>query len=215
MSIELTAEKAMELAIAKAKESRKKAKNEAKLALINNEDYVGYLAEVQEEEEQVTALTNLLETVNKMKPIVTTDGTKYSVHCYPVAEYLFGPVAGRVLGLITGSSAMFTDERQAEFKALTGVSHLVMSKARDAIGSPAYFNKGVYSTQIEGNGDCRKSAILAILQGLNVDIEYVKQFSDSKIAKWFQVSDEKAKAKRDEFNKNEAVDSTNNFVLED
>lgn len=211
----LTADQQMELAIAKAKEARKRAKDEAKLALINNADYVGYLASIEDEQEAITKLTGIMDAVNKMKPIVTTDGTKYSVNCYPVKEQLFGPVASRVLGLITTSSAMFTDERQAEFLALTNVSHLAFTKAKDSIGSPAYFSKGTYAEAFEGSNDCRKSAVTAILQGLGIDIEYADKLSETNINKWFKLSEAKAREQQAEFKKIELIDKSQSFTLEE
>ena len=211
----LTAEQQMELAIAKAKELRKQARDESKLALINNLNYVGYLASIEDEQDTIKQLTGVMDAVNKMKPIVTTDGTKYSVNCYPVRENLFGPVASRVLGLITSSSAMFTDERQAEFQALTGVSHLVFTKAKDAIGSPAYFSKGIYADAFDGNNECRESAVLAVLQGLNIDIAYVDKLSDTNITKWFQLSEAKAREQQAEYSKLVILDNSQSFTLED
>ena len=211
----LTADQQMELAIAKAKELRKQARDESKLALINNSNYVGYLASIEDEQDTIKQLTGVMDAVNKMKPIVTTDGTKYSVNCYPVRENLFGPVASRVLGLITSSSAMFTDERQAEFQALTGVSHLVFTKAKDAIGSPAYFSKGIYADAFESNNECRESAVLAVLQGLNIDIAYADKLSDANITKWFQLSEAKAREQQAEYSKLVILDNSQSFTLED
>lgn len=215
MSTILTADQQMELAIAKAKELRKQARDESKLALINNSNYVGYLASIEDEQDTIKQLTGVMDAVNKMKPIVTTDGTKYSVNCYPVRENLFGPVASRVLGLITSSSAMFTDERQTEFQALTGVSHLVFTKAKDAIGSPAYFSKGIYADAFEGNNECRESAVLAVLQGLNIDIAYADKLSDTNITKWFQLSEAKAREQQAEYSKLVILDNSQSFTLED
>ena len=215
MSTILTADQQMELAIAKAKELRKQARDESKLALINNSNYVGYLASIEDEQDTIKQLTGVMDAVNKMKPIVTTDGTKYSVNCYPVRENIFGPVASRVLGLITSSSAMFTDERQAEFQALTGVSHLVFTKAKDAIGSPAYFSKGVYVDAFESNNECRESAVLAVLQGLNIDIAYADKLSDANITKWFQLSEAKAREQQAEYSKLVILDNSQSFTLED
>ena len=211
----LTADQQMELAIAKAKELRKQARDESKLALINNSNYVGYLASIEDEQDTIKQLTGVMDAVNKMKPIVTTDGTKYSVNCYPVRENIFGPVASRVLGLITSSSAMFTDERQAEFQALTGVSHLVFTKAKDAIGSPAYFSKGIYASFVDGNEEDIKSAILAVLQGLNIDIAYADKLSDVNITKWFNLSEAKAREQQAEYNKLAVLDNSQSFTLED
>jgi len=215
MSTILTADQQMELAIAKAKELRKQARDESKLALINNSNYVGYLASIEDEQDTIKQLTGVMDAVNKMKPIVTTDGTKYSVNCYPVRENIFGPVASRVLGLITSSSAMFTDERQAEFQALTGVSHLVFTKAKDAIGSPAYFSKGIYADAFESNNECRESAVLAVLQGLNIDIAYADKLSDANITKWFQLSEAKAREQQAEYSKLVILDNSQSFTLED
>ena len=215
MSTILTADQQMELAIAKAKELRKQARDESKLALINNSNYVGYLASIEDEQDTIKQLTDVMDAVNKMKPIVTTDGTKYSVNCYPVRENIFGPVASRVLGLITSSSAMFTDERQAEFQALTGVSHLVFTKAKDAIGSPAYFSKGIYADAFESNNECRESAVLAVLQGLNIDIAYADKLSDVNITKWFNLSEAKAREQQAEYSKLVILDNSQSFTLED
>ena len=215
MSTILTVDQQMELAIAKAKELRKQARDESKLALINNSNYVGYLASIEDEQDTIKQLTGVMDAVNKMKPIVATDGTKYSVNCYPVRENIFGPVASRVLGLITSSSAMFTDERQAEFQALTGVSHLVFTKAKDAIGSPAYFSKGIYADAFESNNECRESAVLAVLQGLNIDIAYADKLSDANITKWFQLSEAKAREQQAEYSKLVILDNSQSFTLED
>ena len=215
MSTILTADQQMELAIAKAKELRKQARDESKLALINNSNYVGYLASIEDEQDTIKQLTSVMDAVNKMKPIVTTDGTKYSVNCYPVRENLFGPVASRVLGLITSSSAMFTDERQAEFQALTGVSHLVFTKAKDAIGSPAYFSKGIYASFVDGNEEDIKSAVLAVLQGLNIDIAYADKLSATNIDKWFKLSEAKAREQQAEYSKLVILDNSQSFTLED
>ena len=215
MSTILTADQQMELAIAKAKELRKQARDESKLALINNSNYVGYLASIEDEQDTIKQLTGVMDAVNKMKPIVTTDGTKYSVNCYPVRENIFGPVASRVLGLITSSSAMFTDERQAEFQALTGVNHLVFTKAKDAIGSPAYFSKGIYASFVDGNEEDIKSAILAVLQGFNIDIAYADKLSDVNITKWFNLSEAKAREQQAEYNKLVVLDNSQSFTLED
>ena len=214
-TVELTVEQKMALAIAKAKEDRKKAKDNAKLELLNNGAYADYLASVEDEADQVDALVSIMDELNKMKAIVTNDGTKYGVNVYPVAEYAFGPVMSRVMGIIVGSSAMFTDERQTEFKAVTKMSHLLASKAREAIGSPAYYSKGTLTTALQGDGSDINVAITAVCEALNIDLSYVNKVNDSTIARWFKVAQEKAEKQYAEFKKTEVIDSTNCFTLED
>ncbi len=86
LETELTVEQTMELAIAKAQEARKRNKDEKRLELLNNADYVEYKASLLDEVEQVTKLTAIADTLNQMKPIITNDGSKYAIQCYPVAE---------------------------------------------------------------------------------------------------------------------------------
>jgi len=212
---ELTVEQKMELAIAKAKEARKRAKDEAKLAMLNNESYVEYLATVSDESDEVKKLTAIMDTLNKMKPIVTNDGSKYGVNIYPVAEYAFGPVMSRVVGIIAGSSAMFTDERQTEFEAITNISYLSAIKARDAIGSPAYYSKGIKADPIPGTMNLVDNAIKAVCMSLDIDLAQCIKVNKTSIDRWFEVEQKKANKKFEEFKKIETVDSENCFVLED
>lgn len=214
--VELTVEQKMALAISQAKENRKKAKDEAKLALINNGRYVDYLASIEDEEDQIKHLQAIMDQLNGMKAIVATDGTNYKVNIYPVAEYAFGPVMSRVLGIITGSSAMFTDDRQAEFEAITNVSYLAVSNARNALGSPAYYSKGVFAPAIEfGQEDEIKTAVTAVCDSLDIDINYVSRVNTATLSRWFNTAEAKAKKQFDAYQKVEIVDSENNFTIED
>ena len=214
-TVELTVEQKMAMAIAKAKEARKKDRDTAKLTLLENGNYATYLATVEDEAEQVTMLTAIMDQLNQIKPIETNDGSKYSVNIFPVAEYAFGPVMSRVIGIVAGSSAMFTDERQAEFKAITGMTHLLASKARDAIGSPAYYSKGILANAIPGDGTSITTALTAVCDVLGIDLDYVNKVNQTTINRWFKVAQDKAEKQYAEFKKIEVIDSANCFILED
>ena len=212
----LTPEQKMELAIARAKENRKRVRDEARAELANNSRYVEYLAYVEDEEEQITSLQTVMDRLNGMKAIQTNDGTKYNVNIYPVAEYVFGPVMSRVLGLVTGSSAMFTDERQAEFEAITGTSFLAVSTARNLIGSPAYYSKGVLTPEMPPMDiESISIALTAVCDSLNIDIAYVNKVTKASLERWFSVARAKAEKQFEAFERVEKVDSENNFTLED
>ena len=212
----LTPEQKMELAIARAKENRKRVRDEARAELANNSNYVGYLAFVQYEDEQITSLQAVMDRLNGMKAIQVNDGTKYNVNIYPVAEYVFGPVMSRVLGIVTGSSAMFTDERQAEFEAITGTSFLAISTARNLIGSPAYYSKGVLTPEMPPMDiESINIALTAVCDSLNIDIEYANKVTKASLERWFSVARAKAEKQFEAFERVEKVDSENNFTLED
>ena len=214
--ITLTPEQKMELAIARAKENRKRVRDEARAELANNFKYVDYLASVEDEEEQITSLQTVMDRLNGMKAIQTNDGTKYNVNIYPVAEYVFGPVMSRVLGIVSGSSSMFTDERQAEFEAITGTSFLAVSTARNLIGSPAYYSKGVLTPEMPPMDiESIFIALTAVCNSLNVDITYVNKVTKASLERWFSVAKAKAEKQFEAFERVEKVDSENNFTLED
>lgn len=214
--VELTVDQKMALAIAQAKESRKKAKDEAKLALLNNNKYVDYLASIEDEEDQIKHLQAIIDQLNKMKAITANDGTNYNVNIYPVAEYTFGPVMSRVVGIITGSSAMFTEERQAEFEAITNVSYLAVSNARTALGSPAYYSKGTFAPAIEPmNIEVIETAVTAVCDALNIDLAYVSKINEGTLTRWFNTAKAKAEKQFEAYKKVEIIDSENNFTLED
>ena len=212
----LTPEQKMEIAIARAKENRKRVRDEARAELANNSNYVSYLAYVQYEEELITSLQAVMDKLNGMKAIQVNDGTKYNVNIYPVAEYVFGPVMSRVLGIVTGSSAMFTDERQAEFEAITGTSFLAISTARNLIGSPAYYSKGVLTPELPSMDiESISIALIAVCDSLNIDIEYANKVTKASLERWFSVARAKAEKQFEAFERVEKVDSENNFTLED
>lgn len=214
--VEVNAQTAMELAIAKAKLKRQKLKDQAKLDLINNEHYVDYLASIEDEKTQISKLQAIMDKLNGMKAIVANDGTNYKVNIYPVAEYAFGPVMSRVLGIITGSSAMFTDDRQDEFEAITNTSYLAVSNARNALGSPAYYSKGVFTPAIEfGQEDAIQTAVVAVCDSLNIDINYISRINTATLSRWFNTAEAKAKKQFAAYQKVELVDSENNFTIED
>lgn len=214
--IELTVEQKMELAIAKAKEARKRVKDEARLALIDNANYVDYLASIEDEQDQISHLQSITDQLNNMKSIVATDGTNYNVNIYPVAEYAFGPVMSRIVGIIVGSSAMFTDERQLEFEAITNLSYLAVSNARVALGSPAYYSKGTFAPAIESLSPYEiQRTLTAVCDALNIDLAYVSKVNESTLTRWFNTAQAKAEKQYEAYKKVEIIDSENNFTLED
>ena len=213
--MELTFEQKRKAVLAIAQADRDNNRDAKRLALLDNAEYVNYQVQLIEQIELVTKLTAIADTLNQIKPIITNDGSKYAVHCYPVAEYVFGPVMSRVLGIITASSAMFTDERQVEFQAITGISHLEASKARDAIGSPAYYSKGQLAPAIPGNGSNLSIVMAAICDSLDIDMDYATIVNQSTINRWLSVAEAKANKQFAEFQQMDAIDSINKFVLED
>lgn len=195
-----------------AKEKAKAAKDEV---LANNETYVDYLVDKKIENNNVVLLDAIINQINSMKAIVAQDGTKYAIHCYPVAESIFGAVGSRLLAIATISGAMFTSERQAEFTALTGVDYLIGLDAYHKLGRPAYFSKQMTLVDEINFQKGYDIPLMAIAASLGLDADEAKLITDDKLANFFSASKKKAEQKLEEYNRTRETAEDSEFTMED
>lgn len=195
-----------------AKEKAKAAKDEV---LANNESYVDYLVDKKIENNNVVLLDAIINQINSMKAIVAQDGTKYAIHCYPVAESIFGAVGSRLLAIATISGAMFTSERQAEFTALTGVDYLIGLDAYHKLGRPAYFSKQMTLVDEINFQKGYDIPLMAIAASLGLDADEAKLITDDKLANFFSASKKKAEQKLEEYNRTRETAEDSEFTMED
>lgn len=195
-----------------AKEKAKAAKDEV---LANNESYVDYLVDKKIESNNVMHLDAIINQINSMKAIVAQDGTKYAIHCYPIAENIFGAVGSRLLAIATISGAMFTSERQAEFTALTGVDYLIGLDAYHKLGRPAYFSKQMTLVDELPFQEGYDIPLMAIAASLGLDADEAKLITDDKLANFFSASKKKAEQKLEEYNRTKETAEDSEFTMED
>lgn len=195
-----------------AKEKAKAAKDEV---LANNESYVDYLVDKKIESNNVVLLDAIINQINSMKAIVAQDGTKYAIHCYPIAESIFGAVGSRLLAIATISGAMFTSERQAEFTALTGVDYLIGLDAYHKLGRPAYFSKQMTLVDEINFQKGYDIPLMAIAASLGLDADEAKLITDDKLANFFSASKKKAEQKLEEYNRTRETAEDSEFTMED
>lgn len=195
-----------------AKEKAKAAKDEV---LANNESYVDYLVDKKIENNNVMHLDAIINQINSMKAIVAQDGTKYAIHCYPIAESIFGAVGSRLLAIATISGAMFTSERQAEFTALTGVDYLIGLDAYHKLGRPAYFSKQMTLVDEINFQEGYDIPLMAIAASLGLDADEAKLITDDKLANFFSASKKKAEQKLEEYNRTRETAEDSEFTMED
>lgn len=195
-----------------AKQSAKAAKDEV---LANNETYVDYLVDKKIENNNVVHLDAVINQINSMKAIVAQDGTKYAIHCYPVAENIFGAVGSRLLAIATISGAMFTSERQAEFTALTGVDYLIGLDAYHKLGRPAYFSKQMTLVDELPFQEGYDIPLMAIAASLGLDTDEAKLITDEKLKALFSASKKKAEQKLEEYSRTRETAEDSEFTMED
>ena len=195
-----------------AKQTAKEAKDEV---LANNETYVDYLVDKKIESNNVVHLDAVINQINSMKAIVAQDGTKYAIHCYPVAENIFGAVGARLLAISTISGAMFTSERQAEFTALTSIDYLIALDAYHKLGRPAYFSKQMTLVDELPFQEGYDIPLMAIAASLGLDADEAKLITDDKLANFFSASKKKAEQKLEEYSRTRETAEDSEFTMED
>ena len=194
-----------------AKEKARTAKDEV---LANNETYVDYLVDKKIENNNVVHLDAIINQINSMKAIVAQDGTKYAIHCYPIAENIFGAVGARLLAIATISGAMFTSERQAEFSAI-GVDYLIGLDAYHKLGRPAYFSKQMVLVDELPFQDGYQTPLMAIAASLGLDADEANLITDDKLANFFSASKKKAEQKLEEYSRTRETAEDSEFTMED
>lgn len=195
-----------------AKQTAKAAKDEV---LANNETYVDYLVDKKIESNNVVHLDAVINQINSMKAIVAQDGTKYAIHCYPVAENIFGAVGSRLLAIATISGAMFTNERQAEFTALTSIDYLIALDAYHKLGRPAYFSKQMTLVDELQFQEGYQTPLMAIAASLGLDADEAKLITDEKLKALFSASKKKAEQKLEEYSRTRETAEDSEFTMED
>ena len=200
------------------KYEERKAQREAQKAaeaelLANNDSYIDFTLDIEEEKESITKLDNIITRVNQIAPVVTNTGEKYTVQCYPVSEYLFGLVGARLLALVNVTGSMFTNERQRELTAITGVDYITWTKASNALGKPMYFSKGTVSTPVPADIQELIKAMTIIAITLGIPTRQIAGINEVTINKYFLNQEIKATEKEAEFYKSQAILTDNNRLV--
>jgi hypothetical protein len=200
------------------KYEERKAQREAQKAaeaelLANSDSYIDFTLDIEEEKESITKLDNIITRVNQIAPVVTNTGEKYTIQCYPVSEYLFGLVGARLLALVNVTGSMFTNERQRELTAITGIDYITWTKASNALGKPMYFSKGAVSTPVPADIQELIKAMTIIAITLGIPTRQIAGINEVTINKYFLNQEIKATEKEAEFNKSQAILTDNNRLV--
>lgn len=193
---------------------RAAAATEQEALLLDNPSYQDLVLDLEEDVNHSTKLTAIVNRVNQIKAITTNDGTKYSINCFGLPQYIFGPVMAQVLGLVNVTGAMFTDERKAEFNAITGVPTIVWEAVADAMGRPAYFSKGIVVDAIGPNADKFAMAIKLLLTNLGLPLRYADKASTSNLEKYFLRCEDRAVTAQAELTKTKLLDDSQQFTMD-
>ena len=208
----------LQQAIAAKIAAKQKAQNEVLDTLANNEAYVAVQADVAVMASDIQKLDTVIAQLNTgITPFIAKDGSKYSVRVFPVAA--FGPVLGKVVGIIQGSSSAFTDEMAMEYETILGhgISHIELSMASEAVGKASYLNKdGIIVDAQYGDSELAYNLIVSIANKLELlslsELSHIDV--ENKIVAWHRAARSKANKVLKEQQLAAQLD-TDEFTLED
>lgn len=198
-----------------ARQERKLATENAKLSLLNNENFIATKLNSVLKSEELLHLNTLITQVSSISPFIAKDGTKYGVRVFPIA--IFGLGFGQLMGLIKGSDNAFTDEMLAEYSAITGIESVELREASHFLGSVAYCNKaGVVVDAEPCNWSKFQPLLHSIAMSLGFDAFNVTEITQDRIDLWFAKELIKANKQAKEIAEAHALDTaTDAFTLED
>jgi hypothetical protein len=198
-----------------ARQERKLATENAKLSLLNNENFIATKLNSVLKSEELLHLNTLVTQVSAISPFIAKDGTKYGVRVFPIA--IFGLGFGQLIGLIKGSDNAFTDEMLAEYSAITGIESVELREASHFLGSVAYCNKaGVVVDAEPCNWSKFQPLLHSIAMSLGFDAFNVAEITQDRIDLWFAKELIKANKQAKEIAEAHALDTaTDAFTLED
>jgi hypothetical protein len=198
-----------------ARQERKLATENAKLSLLNNENFIATKLNSVLKSEELLHLNTLITQVSAISPFIAKDGTKYGVKVFPIA--IFGLGFGQLIGLIKGSDNAFTDEMLAEYSAITGIESVELREASHYLGSVAYCNKaGIVVDAEPCNWSKFQQLMHSIAMSLGLDAFNVADITQDRIDLWFAKEAIKAHKQCADIGEAQALDTaTDAFTLED
>lgn len=206
-------QKALEAKIAAAQEERNTAHAESMMSLLDNPQFIEAQRQLTSKQRELRQLNSIIHQLNSITPFVANDGSKYRITVYPLS--FFGHGLGEVLGIIASSSSAFTDDLMLQYSAITGISEIELSEAKQALGVPAYCTKdGIVVPAVEGNFPKLCSLLASIALKLDIREFDLTGLTVDRYNLWFTRSELAAIKKADDFNRNAVLD-TQRFTMEE
>jgi hypothetical protein len=189
------------------------AKVEEKLdTLLENDAFIESQRSLTAKNKELAKLDTTISALNKILPFVSKNGTKFDINVFPINGFDTG--LDKVLGIITGSRSAFVDQLSLQYEAISGVSMIELTLARQALGSPAYFKDGAVVPAQPGSYNKLVPMLPSIALKLEIQ-EFDLTISEEQIELYFTKSLIKAETAKAEFDKNLAVNSSTSFTIQD
>lgn len=205
-------QKALEAKIEAAEKARNEAHTASIMALLDKPEFVEAQRQLTAKQRELRGLNTMIHQLNAIPAFVANDGSKYKVTVYPIS--FFGHGLGEVLGIISASGSAFTDDLMLQYSAITGISEIELSEAKQALGVPAYCTRdGIVVAAVEGDFAKLKSLLASIAIKLSIREFDLQSLTIDRYNLWFTRSELAAIKKADDFTRNAVLD-TQRFTME-
>lgn len=210
----MTFEEKLAQAVEKAQQAHEAQHLESILGLLSNPAFIEAQRSLSAKDAELSRLNAIINQLNKIKPFVANDGTKYQIKCFP--NSFFGPGLGHIIGIIQSSRSAFTDELALQYSAITGISMLELLEANDALGQPIYMAKdGTVSEQMPYNLNKLKQLIASIMLKMGIKEFDPSSITEDRMNLWFTKAELAVAKKQDEIAKTAVINASSNFTIED
>jgi hypothetical protein len=203
----------LEVKIAAAEKARKEAHQTSLMTLLNNPQFIESQRQLSAKQRELRQLNTIMHQLNAVPAFIANDGSKYSITVYPIS--FFGHGLGEVLGIIASSSSAFTDDLMLQYSAITGISEIELSEAKQALGVPAYCTKGgIVMPAVEGNFTKLKALLASIALRMDIREFNLQDLNQDRYNLWFTRTELAAMKKAENYTLNATLD-TAKFTMAD
>lgn len=205
-------QKALDAKIAAAEAARNEAHQVSIMQLLDNDQFIEAQRQLTAKQRELRQLNTTISQLNAIPAFIANDGSRYKVTVYPIS--FFGHGLGEVLGIIASSSSAFTDDLILQYSAITGISEIELSEAKQALGVTAYCTKdGIVVPAVEGNFAKLKHLLTSIALRLDIREFNLQDLTIDRYNLWFTRTELAAVKKADDYNRNAVLD-TQRFTME-
>jgi len=181
--------------------------------MLNNPEFIEVQRGITKKSAELDKLNAIITQLNSIAPFISKDGGKSRIHCYPVS--FFGMGLAQVIGIIMASRNAFTDDLALQYTAITRISIVELTEAREALGSPAFMNDaGIVTPAVYGNIDKFIKLLKAILVKLDIREFNPERITADRINLW-HAREELKIADRKESNRKTELLNTIQYTMED
>jgi len=211
----LTFQEQLQAKVNERQQLKDAAKAEAQLLLLNDDKYLESVRKTNAMKQELDTLNSKIAMLNEIEPFITPTGDKYGIRCFPVNS--FGLGHSLVIGICLSSVQAFTEEKLAEYAAISGLNEILLQQVVLAFGRTAYFSKeGKLVDGVTGDYNELATLLKSVYIELGLQEFNAEDVTEALYNNHFARDFAKAQKQEIEWNKAQVLEGDHiDFVIED